>query len=123
LAGAVDLSGLKQRAQQNTSASGPAGRATSGAAGQVEVTEANFEDEVLVRSDEVPVVVVLWSPRSDACVELVETLSGLAAEDTGRKRRNGRRGRGQRDERQVNRARCLDAGQPGPARRLNNVRF
>ena len=84
LAGAVDLSGLKQRAQQNTSASGPAGRATSGAAGQVEVTEANFEDEVLVRSDEVPVVVVLWSPRSDACVELVETLSGLAAEDTGK---------------------------------------
>ena len=28
-------------------------------------------------------MVVLWSPRSDACVELVETLSGLAAEDDG----------------------------------------
>jgi len=38
---------------------------------------------VLLRSDEVPVVVLLWSPRSDACVELLETLSGLAAEDNG----------------------------------------
>ena len=31
-----------------------------------------------------PVVVVLWSPRSDVCVELVETLAGLAAEDAGK---------------------------------------
>ena len=87
MAGAVDLSGLKQRAQQNASAGGPAGRATSAAEGPpgvTAVTEANFEQEVLVRSDEVPVVVLLWSPRSDACVELVETLSGLATEDQGR---------------------------------------
>jgi putative thioredoxin len=87
MTGAVDLSGLKQRAQQNASAGGPAGGATpaaSGAsAGVTEVTEANFEAEVLLRSDEVPVVVVLWSPRSDVCVELVDTLSGLAAEDGG----------------------------------------
>ena len=41
MTGAVDLSGLKQRAQQ-----GSAG----GAPGGVEVTEANFEAEVLVRS-------------------------------------------------------------------------
>jgi putative thioredoxin len=84
MAGAVDLSGLKQRAQQNASAGGPAGRAASGAPGTTEVTEANFEAEVLIRSDEVPVVVLLWSPRSEACVELVETLSGLAAEDNGK---------------------------------------
>jgi len=87
VAGAVDLSGLKQRTQQNASAGGPTGRATSaalGATGHVEITEANFEDEVLVRSDEVPVVVVLWSPRSDVCVELVDTLAGLAAEDNGK---------------------------------------
>jgi putative thioredoxin len=84
MAGAVDLSGLKQRAQQNSSASAPAGRAPSAHPGgpqTTEVTEANFEDEVLVRSEEVPVVVVLWSPRSDACVDLVDTLSGLAADD------------------------------------------
>lgn len=81
-AGAVDLSGLKQRAQQNASAGSSGGRAV--APGVVEVTEANFEDEVLVRSGEVPVVVLVWLPRNDACVQLAETLSALAAEDNGR---------------------------------------
>lgn len=86
MAGAVDLSGLKQRAQQNAAATGPAGRAAAKPGGPqtTEITEANFEDEVLVRSNEVPVVVVLWSPRSDVCVELVDTLSGLAADGNGR---------------------------------------
>ncbi len=87
MAGAVDLSGFKQRAQQNASAGGPAWRTTSaeeGGPGVTAITEANFEAEVLIRSDEVPVVVLLWSPRSDACVQLVETLSGLAAEDNGK---------------------------------------
>ena len=85
MAGAVDLSGLKQRAQQQAGPSGPTGPggpAPSGSA--IEVTEANFEAEVIVRSDEVPVVVALWSPRSDVCIELLETLAGLAAEDAGR---------------------------------------
>lgn len=49
-----------------------------------DITEVNFEDEVIVRSDEVPVVVVLWSPRSDVCVELVDALSGLANADQGK---------------------------------------
>ncbi|GJO11231.1 hypothetical protein NJB1907f44_42790 [Mycobacterium marinum] len=84
LAGAVDLSGLKQRAQQDTAAGGASGKAPEAQPGVVEVTEANFEDEVIGRSDEVPVVVVLWSPRSDVCVELVDTLSGLAAADMGK---------------------------------------
>jgi putative thioredoxin len=83
LTGAVDLSGLKQQAQQNASASGPAGQTTSAVPGATEVTEANFESEVLIRSDEVPVVVLLWSPRSDACVQLAETLAGLASQDGG----------------------------------------
>lgn len=83
LAGAVDLSGLKQRAQQNASTAGPAGPATPAPPGGTEVNEANFEEQVIVRSDEVPVVVLLWSPRSDACVQLLETLSGMAAEDGG----------------------------------------
>ncbi len=42
-----------------------------------------MEDAVLLRSEEVPVVVVLWSPRSDASVKLVDTLAGLAAADDG----------------------------------------
>ncbi|BBX72640.1 hypothetical protein MSHI_05460 [Mycobacterium shinjukuense] len=83
LAGAVDLSALKQRAQQQASAGQTGGEARSADEGTTEITEANFEDQVIVRSDEVPVVVVLWSPRSDVCVELLDTLSGLAAADRG----------------------------------------
>jgi putative thioredoxin len=70
LAGAVDLSGLKQRAQA------PAGSAAP--AGGVEITEANFEAEVLVRSGQLPVVVVLWSPRSEVCVELIDAFAAVA---------------------------------------------
>lgn len=78
MAGAVDLSGLKQRAQQ------PAPGGAAAPSGGTEVTEANFEAEVLVRSGQVPVVVVLWSPRSDASVQLAEALGALAADDTGK---------------------------------------
>src|SRR5258705_5692612 len=87
MAGAVDLSGLKQQAQQSASAPGaPEGARSTGPGDSnvTEITEANFEAEVIVRSDEVPVVVVLWSPRSDVCVELVDTLAGLAAADDGK---------------------------------------
>jgi putative thioredoxin len=84
MAGAVDLSGLKQRAQQPpASAGGGAPPPGEGGPGVTAITEANFENEVLLRSEEIPVVVVLWSPRSDVCVQLVETLAGLAAEDNG----------------------------------------
>ena len=75
MTGAVDLSGLKQRAQQGSAAGAPGG---------VEVTEINFEAEVLVRSGEVPVVVLLWSPRSEASVQLADALAGLAAADNGK---------------------------------------
>ena len=72
MTGAVDRSGLKKRPQGD-----------GGVAG-VEVTEANLEAEVLVRSDQLPVVVLLWSPRSQACVQLSDALAGLAAEDAGK---------------------------------------
>lgn len=39
---------------------------------------------MIVRSDEVPVVVLLWSPRSEVCVDLLDTLSGLAAAAKGK---------------------------------------
>jgi putative thioredoxin len=83
LAGAVDLSGLKQVAQEKASSSGGASGAGPAGPGVTEITEVNFEDAVINRSDEVPVVVVLWSPRSELCVELVEALSGLVADDNG----------------------------------------
>lgn len=76
MTGAVDLSSLKQRAQ-----SGPSGGAASGG---VDITEANFEAEVLVRSGQVPVVVLLWSPRSAVCVQLADALAALAVADAGR---------------------------------------
>ncbi|MEO6793195.1 MAG: tetratricopeptide repeat protein [Mycobacterium sp.] len=78
LAGAVDLSGLKQSAPP-----GGAGGAVPAPPGAIEITEANFEDQVLVRSDQVPVVVLLWSPRSDACIQLVDALAALASSDAG----------------------------------------
>jgi putative thioredoxin len=82
MAGAVDLSGFKQRAQQKASTAGPTGPGAE--PGGMEITEDNFEEQVIVRSDEVPVVVALWSPRSEACVELVDALSELAAADNGK---------------------------------------
>lgn len=77
LAGAVDLSALKQRPATEAAGSG-------GAPGGVEITEANFEAEILARSNQVPVVVLLWSPRSDASVALGQTLTELAAADAGK---------------------------------------
>ncbi|MCT7662139.1 tetratricopeptide repeat protein [Mycobacterium deserti] len=76
IAGAVDLSALKQRASAPAEgAAAPAG---------VEVTEANLEAEVLVRSNEVPVVVLLWSPRSEASIQLGNALAEFAAADNGK---------------------------------------
>ncbi|HET7667481.1 MAG TPA: tetratricopeptide repeat protein [Mycobacterium sp.] len=79
MAGAVDLSALKQR-------SAPAGEGDSGAGrpNGVEITEANLEAEVLVRSSQVPVVVLLWSQRSEASVQLGDVLAQLAAVDGGK---------------------------------------
>jgi len=75
MAGAVDLSALKQRASEGT------GQAPGPAAG-VEITEANFEAEVLVRSNQMPVVVLLWSPRSDASTQVADILGGLAGAES-----------------------------------------
>lgn len=83
MAGAVDLSGLKQRAQQGTPTTGSGGALPAPDSVGTEISDANFEDAVIGRSDEVPVVVLLWSPRSDVCVELRDDLSDLAAADQG----------------------------------------
>ena len=78
MAGAVDLSALKQRPP-------PAGETAPPATpGGVEITEANLEAEVLVRSSQVPVVVLLWSPRSEASAQLGEVLAQLADADGGK---------------------------------------
>lgn len=79
LAGAVDLSALKNRPAPGGDSPG-----APGGANVTEVTEVNFEAEVLVRSGQVPVVVVLLSPRSEASLALGDTLAGLAAADGGK---------------------------------------
>lgn len=76
LAGAFDLSALKAPPP-------PREGAPTAPAGAIEVTEANLEAEVLVRSSEIPVVVLLWTPRSDASVQLADTLAVLAESDGG----------------------------------------
>lgn len=80
MAGAVDLSALKQRAVAAGEGAAP-GAAAGNAPGGMQITEANLEAEVLVRSNEVPVVVLLWSPRSDPSVQLGQALADLAAAD------------------------------------------
>ncbi|PRC43146.1 co-chaperone YbbN, partial [Mycobacterium sp. ITM-2017-0098] len=75
MAGAFDLSALKQ--QRPAAGEG----APAGNLGGVEVTETNLEAEVLVRSTELPVVVLLWSPRSDSSAQLGQALSALATAD------------------------------------------
>jgi putative thioredoxin len=79
MAGAVDLSALKQSAPSSDAAAGGPAKAVG-----TEINEANFEEQVLLRSNQVPVVVLLWSPRSDVCLELADILSGLAATDNGK---------------------------------------
>jgi putative thioredoxin len=79
MAGAVDLSALKQRAASPGEGDGGAGKPNG-----VEITEANIEAEVLVRSSQVPVVVLLWSPRSEASAQLGDALAQLAAADGGK---------------------------------------
>jgi len=76
LAGAFDLSALKQ---PPPSRDAPAGAAAAG----LDITEANLETEVLARSNQVPVVVLLWTPRSDASVQLGDVLAALAKADGG----------------------------------------
>lgn len=76
LAGAIDLSALKQ---PPPSKDGAGGAAPAGIA----ITEANLESEVLARSNQVPVVVLLWTPRSEASAQLGDVFASLATADGG----------------------------------------
>ncbi|RCW45194.1 putative thioredoxin [Halopolyspora algeriensis] len=90
MAGAVDLSALKNRAEASRSGTGPpasgGGDRSSGGANSwvVDVTEATFQSEVVERSMQVPVVVDLWADWCQPCKQLSPILERLAQQDGGR---------------------------------------
>ncbi|GAA3135125.1 putative thioredoxin [Kribbella aluminosa] len=79
--GAVDLSSLRKPAGA-TSAAGGAPAAAGGGAYALEVTEANFQADVIERSLQAPVVVELWSPRAQG--GLGDVLIKLSTEYAGK---------------------------------------
>ena len=80
--GAVDLSALKQKAQQQ--AAGPAAASPGGGSYVVEVTEQTFEAETIRRSVKHPVVVELYSPRVATGEQLSDALVDIANSSNGR---------------------------------------
>jgi putative thioredoxin len=84
MAGAVDLSALKRRAESSPAAAPPAAAdGDTGAAWIVDVTEATFQAEVVERSMQVPVVVDLWATWCGPCKQLSPVLERLAREARG----------------------------------------
>lgn len=89
MAGAVDLSALKQKADAAApgtpqATGGGTDAAASGSDWVVDVTEATFQEEVVDRSMQVPVVVDLWATWCGPCKQLSPLLEKLAQADGGR---------------------------------------
>ncbi|GAA1222896.1 tetratricopeptide repeat protein [Prauserella halophila] len=95
LSGAVDLSGLKQRAEAAkqpqagpSAASGEAPPQSTGAGGGsggavIDVTESSFQSEIVERSMQTLVVVDLWAEWCQPCKQLSPLLEKLAGESGG----------------------------------------
>lgn len=89
--GAVDLSALRTPppAPPATSAGGPfggPGSAGPGAPGDsmiIDISEANIQTDVIERSMTTPVIVEMWTARSDASAQLAPILEKLAVEGAG----------------------------------------
>ncbi|HEY3737782.1 MAG TPA: tetratricopeptide repeat protein [Jatrophihabitans sp.] len=81
MAGAVDLAAVKARADAQARAERAPGPAPSQTVQQI--TEANFQAEVLDRSFQVPVLVVFYSPRSQASSTLIADLTPLIQQQDG----------------------------------------
>ncbi|KIM15757.1 hypothetical protein QV65_20325, partial [Rhodococcus erythropolis] len=80
MSGAVDLSAFKERATappppRNTSGDGAVSAVSEAV---IEVTEENFESEVLLKSSQVPVIVNIGGRAYEPSVVFTEVLESLA---------------------------------------------
>ncbi|WP_346098342.1 tetratricopeptide repeat protein [Streptomyces olivaceiscleroticus] len=90
MSGVVDLAAVKaageakQKAEQSRAEAARTGRAPAAGRLVVDVDEAGFQQEILQRSTEVPVVIDFWAEWCEPCKQLSPLLERLAEEYAGK---------------------------------------